>query len=119
MAMTLRTMCDAETGRVIVPRLEIADTMWKRTVGLIGRIFLQPDSGLWLEPCSGIHTFGMRFPIDVLFLSKEMRVLCLFKHVRASRFCGPIWRARTAVELPAGTIEAKSVEVGKVYVVGQ
>jgi uncharacterized membrane protein (UPF0127 family) len=115
MAAPLRKMREADTGRVVVARLEIADTLWKQTVGLLGRSNLAPDYGLWLEPCNGIHTLGMRFPIDVLFLDKEGRALRLLSHVKAWRFCGPLWKARTVVELPAGTIQARALQVGRRY----
>ena len=115
MAAPWRQMREADTGRVVVARLEVADTLWKQTVGLLGRAGLEPDSGLWLEPCNGIHTWGMRFPIDVLFLDREGYVLRAVSHLPAWRICGPIWKARVVVELPAGTIQTQAIQPGKRY----
>ncbi|MDX1926557.1 MAG: DUF192 domain-containing protein, partial [Pirellulaceae bacterium] len=65
--MTFR-LVDVSDGRVILPELEIASTFWSRFVGLQFRRELPKHSGLWLSPCSSIHTCFMRFPIDVLML---------------------------------------------------
>jgi uncharacterized membrane protein (UPF0127 family) len=108
-------MREADTGRIVVAHLEIADNLWKQTVGLLGKARLEPEYGLWLEPCNGIHTFGMRFPIDVLFLDREGRTLRVVSHLRSWRICGPVRKARTVVELPAGTIQARALQVGKRY----
>lgn len=95
---------ERETGRIVVARLEIAATAWKRSVGLLGRPALPPDSGLWLEPCNGVHTLLMPFSIDVLFLDKEGKILRSVAGLKPWRFCGPVRGARVVVELPAGTL---------------
>lgn len=102
----------AETGQVVAERLETADTAWKRVVGLIGRKTMPPGTGLWLEPCNGIHTLLMRFPIDVLVLDRAGTVLRVVPHLRPWRYCGPIRGARIVVELPAGTLASIPVAVG-------
>lgn len=53
----------------------IASTFWSRLVGLLGRSVLADHEGLLLEPCTDIHTLGMRFPIDVVFVDNQMKVL--------------------------------------------
>ncbi|HZT42641.1 MAG TPA: DUF192 domain-containing protein [Chthonomonadaceae bacterium] len=111
--MTLR---EVETGRIVVARLEVADTAWKRSIGLLGRKELAPDSGLWLSPCNGVHTLGMCFAMDVLFLDAEGCVLRQVANLRPWRFCGPVRGARTVVELPAGTLAALKLRPGCRYV---
>lgn len=103
---------DADTGLVVVPHLEIARTVWQNTVGLIGRAWLASDAGLWLHPCNGIHTFGLRFAIDVLFLDGQGRVVRVVPDLKPCRICGPVWKAKTVVELPAGTLAQSGVTVG-------
>ena len=84
-------------------------------VGLLGRKELGEGTGLWLEPCNGIHTFAMRFPIDVLFLDREGRALKMVSGVRPWRVCGPVRGARVVIELPAGTLQKQKFQLGKQY----
>src|SRR5690349_20872528 len=92
------------TGRVVIPHLEIARSLWKQTIGLLGRSQLPADSGLWIEPCNSIHTWGMKFAIDVLFLDASGTVLRTVPNVRPWRVCWPVRRARAVLEIPAGAI---------------
>lgn len=108
---------DLETTRPVVARLEVANTAWKRAVGLVGRLRFEPGQGLWLSPCNGIHTFGMRFPIDVAFLDSEGRAIKLVFGLRPWRTCGPVPGARTVLELPVGVLQAQGFEVGRRYCV--
>jgi uncharacterized membrane protein (UPF0127 family) len=88
-------------GSVLAERAERAETFWGRLKGLLGRSRLCGGEGLHITPCRSIHTFFMRFPIDVLFLDERQTVL------RVSRALAP-WRtlvctrATSALELPAG-----------------
>ncbi len=108
-------LCEVETSRILVPRLEVADTARKRAFGLMGRKRLAADEGLWLEPCNGIHTFFMRFPIDVLILDSEGKALRTFVGMRPWRICLPMRGGRTVVELPAGTLATREIRVGNHY----
>jgi len=56
-------------------RVQVADSFWQRLIGLLAHTVLGDDEGLLLVPCSGIHTLGMRFTIDVVFLDRQNRVL--------------------------------------------
>jgi len=101
----------------MVARLELADTAWKRSVGLLGRKSLAANSGLWLSPCNGVHTLFMRFAMDVLFLDAQGRILRQVGDLRPWRFCGPVRGARAVVELPAGTLAALRLKPERHYVV--
>ncbi len=89
-----------------------ATGLWDRTRGLLGRKGLERGSGLLLEPCSGIHTVGMAFPIDAIFLSKEHTVVHLVHQMRPQRFSRYVFRAHAVLELPAGTIEETGTQMG-------
>jgi len=89
-----------------------ATGLWDRTRGLLGRKGLEPGSGFLLEPCSGIHTVGMTFPIDAIFLSKECAVVHLVREMRPMRFSRYVFRAHSVLELPAGTIRETGTQMG-------
>ncbi len=92
--------------------LRIADTHWTRFRGLIGaRDFVQ-GRGLWIVPCHGVHTLGMGFPIDVLYLSAENTVVHLEEQLQPWRFAPVRWNTKTVLEFPAGTIAATGTAVG-------
>jgi len=78
-------LIDTETGDVLLKKLEIADTFWKRFRGLQCRRLLAVDAGLWLKPCSSLHTCFMRFPIDVVMLDAEGVVLGIKSQIRPWR----------------------------------
>ena len=94
-------------GRPIVPLAWRADRPWSRLRGLIGRDALQGRArqALWLVPCNGVHTFGMGYPLDIVFLDRAGHVLDFVENLRP-------WRARQCrgarqtVELAAGGIAA-------------
>lgn len=65
---------DAFVSSTVV-RVQLADSFWRRLIGLLAHRFLGDDEGLLLVPCSGIHTLGMRFTIDVVFLDRQNKVL--------------------------------------------
>jgi uncharacterized membrane protein (UPF0127 family) len=106
---------EVPSGRVIVERLEVARSIWRQAVGLIGRRELNADEGLWLEPCDSIHTFGMRFAIDVLFLDRSGALLRAVSDLRPWRVCWPVRHARTVVEIPAGVVASRNIRPGFRY----
>lgn len=82
--------------------------------GLIGRSAgaFSSGSGLWIVPSNGIHTFGMRFPIDVAYLDSRDRVLMLYHRIAPFRIAALMLRAESVLELPAGTLERTQTQVG-------
>jgi uncharacterized membrane protein (UPF0127 family) len=86
----------------ITPRLQRAGTMWSRMKGLLGRSGLAPDEGLWITPCTSIHMFFMRFPIDVVFLDRDLRIVRVFEDVQPWKMARGGRRAHSVLELPAG-----------------
>jgi len=83
-----------------------------RLRGLLGRTSFEPGEGLHLEPCNSIHTFFMRFPIDVLFLDREGVVVLALGRVPPWRATRIVRAARSVLELPAGIIAATTTAEG-------
>jgi len=99
-------------GRVLIPTLERAGNFWQRAVGLLGRSSLPVGVGLWLKPCSAIHTFGMRFAIDLLFLDRAGCVVCVLRNVRPWRTATGGAGAASVIEVATGWLPAEAVAVG-------
>jgi uncharacterized protein len=98
-------------GTIVGDHIRVADTSVSRAIGLLGVNHLDPGDGLWIKPSSGVHTVGMRFPIDIVALNGQMKVLGVWEHVGGFRFAGLRWKTRTVLELPVGTIAASRIEV--------
>lgn len=93
-------------GTVVAAWAETARTWWARGKGLLGRQGLPPGGGLIIEPCSSIHTWFMAFPIDVVFVAVDGRVVRIASALAPWRF-GPFARGvRYVVELPVGALAA-------------
>ena len=98
-------------GRVLADRADIADTSAKRRTGLLKHSRLEPGEGLWIAPCEGVHTFGMKFPIDVLFLDRKRRVVKVRGGMPRWRMSACL-RAHSVLELPSGTAAASETQAG-------
>lgn len=96
---------------MLADRAEIADTSAKRRTGLLKHTRLDPGEGLWIAPTEGIHTFGMKFPIDVVFLNRKKKILKTRPNMARGRIALS-WRAHSVLELPAGTLEETGTEAG-------
>lgn len=106
-----------ESGPVAPPsvplwRAAVAATRWQRLVGLLGRRHLPPGQGLLLVPCRAVHTIGMRFPIDVIFLAREGRVVGIAT-LPPGRLAWGGFHAWAALEVPAGEAQAAGLRVGE------
>jgi uncharacterized membrane protein (UPF0127 family) len=84
-------------------RVQLAGDGRNRRKGLLGRDGLASGEGLWIVPCEAVHTFGMRFRIDLVFLDRTNRILKIRSDVGPWRLSGCL-RAHSVLELPAGTI---------------
>jgi uncharacterized protein len=98
----------------IATQAEVADSYLTRLVGLLGRRkqWAQLGRGLWIVPSRGVHTIGMLFPIDLIFLSKHKEVLHVEEHVRPFRISKLSLRAESVLELPPHTIYRSNTQVG-------
>jgi hypothetical protein len=95
---------------LLATRLEVANSSARRNKGLLGRTQLAEGEGLWIVPCQSVHTFWMKFPIDLVYLDRRMRVKKLCRAVPAWRtsFC---FTAFSVIELPAGTIDRTQTQL--------
>lgn len=89
----------------------IANTSAARRTGLLHHQELRPGDGLWIVPCEAVHTFGMKFPIDVVFLSKR-RAVRKIRHAVPRRRIAVDLLAHSVLELPAGTLRSTATEPG-------
>lgn len=103
---------DATSGREIASRVAVADTFFSRLKGLLGTEELPPGEAMWIRPCGSVHSFGMKFPIDVLFLDRDMRVVAMAKGLRPGRVSAPQVKAYSVLELPVGVLDAAATVIG-------
>jgi uncharacterized membrane protein (UPF0127 family) len=99
-------------GQTVSTKLSVADTSLSRLFGLMGRKGLDAGAGLWIRPSSGVHTFGMRFPIDVVALDKSLRVVGLWPNLKPFRVTPIRFKTHSVVELPAGQIASSQICLG-------
>jgi uncharacterized membrane protein (UPF0127 family) len=100
-----------QDGAIVCERCAIADTVWARMKGLLGRRDLPADEGLLIRPCSSIHMFFMRFPIDAVFIDRDMNVVGLAADLKPWRMA---WRRRAhaVIELAAGQAAQRGLQIG-------
>jgi uncharacterized membrane protein (UPF0127 family) len=96
---------------VLADRADIANTAALRNKGLLKHTGLAPGEGLWIVPCSAVHTIGMKFPIDVMFLSKAKKVLKIRRAMKKWKMA-VCFGARSVLELPAGRCDELQTRVG-------
>ena len=96
---------------ILSDRCHFANTVLKRMVGLLNRRKFAEGEGLLFDRCYGIHTFGMRFPIDVLFLDKDLHVIRAVKALPPYR-TSVVRKAVYVLELPVGALESTCTEEG-------
>lgn len=112
MAKPTSELIDA-SGAVIAESVFVARTFWKRAIGLIGTAELNPGEGVWIDRCPSIHTCFMRFPIDVLFLDRQNRVLRTISALAPWRIYAGCRNAVTSIELAAGTLARTPIAQGQ------
>ena len=108
------------SGRLILVRTQqvVAHTVWiavslqARLVGLLASRSLPDGCAMVFPRCRSIHTWGMRFPIDVVFVDRDWRIVTLAPNVRPWRLIPTVWSAWAAIELAAGTIRRTDLQLG-------
>jgi len=104
-------LVNIESGVKLASRVRIAGDSAARRKGLLGADNLDREAGLWIMPCEAIHTFGLKLPIDVLFLDRDFRVKKLLAGIRPYRISVCL-RASSVLEIRAGAIAESKTRVG-------
>jgi uncharacterized protein len=99
-------------GQAVCEDVSLADTPLTRLRGLLGRAGLGAGEGLLIRPTGAIHTWFMRFPIDAVFLDRELVVMDVKSDIRPWRFAGRRG-AKAVLELAAGESERRSIRPGE------
>ena len=92
--------------------VELADTSWRRLRGLLGRFSLRNDEGLWVKPSKSIHTIGLFFPIDVIYLDASCRVVHVIEYLKPFRISPIRIHCDSVLELPTRSIYSSNTQVG-------
>jgi len=96
----------------LATKVRKADNFLTRLIGLLKRTNLGPEEALWLMPSRGIHTIGMKFPIDVIFLNRSHHVVGLMAELMPNRISPIHFNGYSVLELPSGTIKKSRTEIG-------
>lgn len=97
---------------VLAHSVEWAGTSEDRRRGLLGRTELNPRHGIYIVPCQGVHTFRMKFPIDLVFIGSEGRVVAIQHSLKPNRISKIIFRAKGVLELAAGRLHETDLAIG-------
>jgi hypothetical protein len=100
------------TGTTLATNVKVADNLFTRMKGLLGKKGLPIGEALWIKPCFSVHTFFMKFPIDVIFLNKKNQVIAAVRNLKPNRITRLYPQSFSVLELPTGTIAASNTEVG-------
>ena len=94
-----------------------ADTIFARLKGLIGRLKIRSDEGLWVVPSSGVHTWGVLFPLDLIYLDENHCVIYVTEHFPRFKVAPLRIRAASVLELPTHTIYSSQTQPGDQLVI--
>ena len=91
---------------ILAEEVFLADTSLKRLKGLLGKKLLPSGQALIIRPCSSVHTFFMRFAIDVIFVNKQDQIIRVIPDLKPFSMTRPYFHAAYVVELPVGVIKS-------------
>lgn len=99
---------------VVADEVRMANHYFSRLIGLMGQPSLPPKQGLWILPCSDIHSCFMRFEFDAIFVNKQYQVLHLVERMKPWRISKFVKGGHAVLELPAGAIAESGTQIGDV-----
>ena len=108
----LLTAINVTRGVSLTDGGRVADGFYTRLVGLLRDKTLDHGDGLWIMHCNSIHSFGMHFIFDAVFLDKNLRVVHLVREMKPWRISKIVFAAKSVLELPAGLISQTATELG-------
>ena len=89
----------------------LTETWWERSRGLLAMPELQNDEALWITPCNSVHTFGMSYALDLIYLNRSMQIIKLVNQCVPRTISG-CWSARSVLEVSTGTIQRFNLQLG-------
>lgn len=101
---------------IICRQVVIADTFLARLRGLMFRTSLPPEEALWLRPCNSVHMFFMQFPLDIIFIDKNLVAVHIIEKLPPWRISPLIRQAVSVIELPAGKTAGKVTVGDQLYI---
>lgn len=104
-------------GTDVSTHLRPAHTHWTRMKGLLGTKDLPQGHGLWIRPCNQVHMYFMRYPIDLIFIDEDLRVVRLIEEQPVSSISPKVKDAHSVLELPVGAIRRAGVREGDVLMI--
>jgi len=110
--MVFWTVKDIDTGDILCDRAIYAHVFFERFKGLLGRESLEKGEGLIIPQCRSIHMFGMKFPIDVLFLDNDGIITKIVENLKPLRVAFGGYKTETIIELPAGVLGLSRISLG-------
>ncbi len=108
--MTTATL--KKDGATLVEVVELALRLGERMKGLLGRTSLGAGRAMYIAPCASIHTFLMKFSLDLVFLDRSMKVCRIVRNVRPNRVVGGGWGARAVLEMETGWFPEGALKEG-------
>ena len=113
----IATVVNSTKGTTIASSAELATTYSQRRQGLLGRSSLKEEEGLIIRPCKGVHSFGMKFPIDVAYVSKEGKVIHIISPLFPNKLGPLMLRAAWVLELPQGVLLRTKTVLGDTIII--
>ena len=99
-------------GKQLADNVTVADNLFSRMKGLLGKRDMMSGEALWIKPCISVHTCLMKFSIDVLFLSRRNHVIAAITNLQPNRMTRLYLKSASVLELPAGVLETTDTRVG-------
>jgi uncharacterized protein len=107
-------LVNLDNGHVMAESIESAETFFTRLKGLMFRKQLSNGGGLYLHPCKSIHTFFMKFPIDVLYINKDWKIVGMEEKLEPGKIGRQFPGAASVVELESGSIQKNGIKEGQI-----
>ncbi len=109
--MKLITIINKSNNKIIGNKIAHANNFVTRFFGLMGKKALNEEEGLLITPCNSIHMMFMKFPLDIIFLDKQFKIVYVIESLKPWRVSPVIFKAQSVIELPEGTISRSESKV--------
>jgi len=108
------TIKNTKNNFILGNKIYLANNSITRLSGLMGKESFGEIDGMLIKPCNSIHTFFMKFPIDVIFISKDNKIIRVVENLKEWKISPIVFKAHSTLELPIKTIEKTNSEVGDI-----